>query len=59
MGTKYQQAVYEWFNISGDLVYECARFFKGQWGRFEILARTPVPKLPSSYIPLPPPHARA
>ena len=37
MGTKYQRAVYEWVNISDDLVYEWVRLFKGQvydWGRF-------------------------
>ena len=30
MGTKIQLAVYEWVNISDDLVYEWVRFFKGQ-----------------------------
>ena len=37
MGTKYQRAVYEWVNISVDLVYEWVHFIKGQvydWGRF-------------------------
>ena len=37
MGTKYQRAVYEWVNISDDLVQEWFHFFKGQayeWGRF-------------------------
>ena len=37
MGTKNQQAVYEWVNISDDLVYEWVRFFKGkvyEWCRF-------------------------
>ena len=37
MGTKHQRAVYEWVNISDDLVYEWVRFFKGQvyeWGNY-------------------------
>ena len=37
MDTKYQRAVYEWVNISVDVVYEWVHFFKGQvydWGRF-------------------------
>ena len=37
MGTKNQRTVYEWVNISDDLVYGWVRFFKGQeyeWGRF-------------------------
>ena len=53
MGTKNQQAVYEWVNISDDLVYEWVRFFKGkvyEWGRFRNTSshtRTKItPKLP-------------
>ena len=37
MSTKNQREVYEWVNISDDLVYEWVRFFEGQvydWGRF-------------------------
>ena len=48
---KNQLAVYEWVIISDDLVYEWVRFFQrpGTYMNrvgFEILARTPVPKLP-------------
>ena len=55
-GTKNQRAVYEWVNISDDLVYEWVCFIKGQVYEgvgFEILARTPVPQLPP-----PPPHKK-
>ena len=65
MGTKNQMAVYEWVNISDDLVYEWVRFFKGQgyeWGRFRNTSshtRTNItPKLPPPppYPSPPPPH---
>ena len=53
MGTKNQQAVYEWVIVSDDLVYEWVHFFKGQvyeWGRFRntvLHTRTKItPKLP-------------
>ena len=54
MGTKHQRAVYEWMNISDELVYEWVLFIKGQvydmiGVGFEILVRTPVPQLPPSY----------
>ena len=63
MGTKTQRAVYEWVNISDDLVYAWVRFFKGQvyeWGKFRNTGsntRTTItPKLPHElnivrYIP--------
>ena len=61
MGTKNQQAVYEWVNISDDLVYEWVRFFEGkvyEWCRFRNTGshiRTKItPKLP----PLPSPTPR-
>ena len=58
MGTKTQRAVYEYVNILDDQVYEWVRFFsKARYMDgvgFEILARTPVPKLPLSYHPHPP-----
>ena len=57
-GYKNQRAGYEWVNISDDLVYEWVCFFKVQvydGEGFEILARTPVPQLPPSYSPSPPP----
>ena len=52
MGTHNERAVYEWVIISDDLVHEWVRFFKDQ-NRvgFEILARTPVPKLSPNYPP--------
>ena len=53
----------QYMNRSTFWVYEWVRFFKGQDMNgvgFEILARTPVPKLPISYppppLPPPPPH---
>ena len=54
MGTKNQWAVYEWVIISDDPVNEWVLFLKARYMNgvgFEILARTPVPKLP----PSPPP----
>ena len=61
MGTKNHRAVYEWVNISDDLVYEWVRFFKGQvyeWGRFPNTgshSRTKItPKLPPPPTPTPP-----
>ena len=66
MSTKNQQAVYEWVNISDDLVYERVHFFKGQvyeWGRFrntgshtctKIIPVTPTP--PPSPTPPPAPN---
>ena len=56
---KNQRAVYEEVNILDDQVYEWVRFSKARYMNrvgFEILARTPVPKLPLSYAPHPPPH---
>ena len=44
---KNQRAVYEWVNISDDLVYEGSVFSKAKLMSgvgFEILARKPVPK---------------
>ena len=56
MGTKTQQAVYEWVKIS-DLVSEWVRLFKGhvyECSRFRILACTPVPILfPSPHPSIP------
>ena len=59
MGTKVQRAVYEWVNISDDLVYEWVCFFKGKvydWGWFRNTGSnthtTITPKLPS--LPDPP-----
>ena len=64
MRTKNQRAVYEWVNISDDLVNEWIHFFKGQvyeWGRFRntesntrtiITRKLPLPPRPH---PLPPP----
>ena len=51
MGTKNQRAVYEKVNISDNQVYEWVRFFHRYMNGvgFEILARTPVTKLPPSY----------
>ena len=56
MGTKKnQRAVYELVNILDDQVYEWVCFFRYMNGvGFEILARTPVPKLPVSYRSAPP-----
>ena len=63
MGTKKQWAVYEWVNISDDLVYEWVSFFKGQvyeWGRFGNIGshnRTkiiPELSIPPPYTPLSP-----
>ena len=52
MGTKNQRAVYEYVTILDDQVYEWVHFFsKARYMNgvgFEILARTPVPKLPLS-----------
>ena len=69
MGTKNHRAVYEWVNISDDLVYEWDRFFKGKvydWGRFRNTGsntRTtfthklhPPPPTPPSLPPPPPPN---
>ena len=61
MGTKNQRAVYEWVNISDDLVYEWVHFFfKDQvykWGRLRNTGsntRTTItPKLPAPPLPLP------
>ena len=57
MGTKKnQRAVYELVNILDDQVYEWVCFFRYMNGvGFEILARTPVPKLPVSYRSAPHP----
>ena len=44
MGTKYQKTVYEWVNISDELLYEWVRFFKGQVYE-RIVARIPIPQL--------------
>ena len=57
MVIKYQRTVYEWANISDDLVYEWVHFFKSQvyeWGRFgntgSHTRTTIIPKLPESSL---------
>ena len=52
MDTQNQRAVYEWVNISDDLVYDGPFFLKARYMNgvgFEILAGTPVQKLSPSY----------
>ena len=61
MDTKNHRAVYEWVNISDDLVYEWVRFFKGQvyeWGRFPNTGshtRTKITSKLHNHTPIPRP----